>query len=68
MAMMLEQVSDTVLDDKATIGGLKIDKYDGRMSVDANEWLESYVDATNLKVWNDDQRFTNFNQFLFQKR
>jgi hypothetical protein len=70
MAITLEQVrrvvSDAVSGGIATIGGLKIDKYDGRISADATEWLESYVDATNLKGWNDEQRYINFNQFLFK--
>ncbi len=70
MAITLDQVrrvvSDAVSGGIATIGGLKIDKYDGRISADALEWLDSYIDATNLKGWNDDQRFLNFNQFLFK--
>jgi hypothetical protein len=59
-------VSDAVSGGIATIGSLKIDKYDGRISADALEWLDSYIDATNLKGWNDDQRFLNFNQFLLK--
>jgi len=70
MAITLDQVrrvvSDAVSGGIATIGGLKIDKYDGRISADAIEWLESYVDATKLKGWNDEHRFINFNQFLFK--
>jgi hypothetical protein len=70
MAITLDQVrrvvSHAVSGGIATIGGVKIDKYDGRISADAIEWLESYIDATNFKGWNDDQRFLNFNQVLFK--
>ncbi len=57
-------VSDAVTGGLGTIGGLKIDKYDGSISWDAIEWLEEYIDLSNVKNWTDSNRFKNFGHFL----
>ena len=57
-------VNEAVSSSIATLGGFKIEKYDGRISADAIDWLESYTETTALKGWDDIQRFKNFNQFL----
>jgi hypothetical protein len=57
-------VSDAVTGGLGTVGGLKIDKYDGRISWDTIEWLDEYVDLTTVKNWTDTNRFRNFGHFL----
>ncbi len=68
MAVTLDDVrrvvSDAVTEGLGTIGGLKIDKYDGRISWDAIEWLDEYIDLTTVKNWTDINRFRNFGHFL----
>ena len=57
-------VCDAVASNAGALVNKKVDTYDGRISADAIEFIDNYVDVTTSKGWDDQQRFTNFNQFL----
>jgi hypothetical protein len=43
---------------------IRINKFNGKISEYAIEWLEEYEEKANLKNWNNEKKFKHFNQFL----
>ncbi len=53
-------VNDAVSGSLGTVGGLKLDKYDGEISWRCVEWMEDYEELTKIKGWTDQNRLDRF--------
>ena len=40
------------------------EKYKGAIDSEAQNWVDNYEEVTTMKGWTDQERYTNFNQFL----
>ncbi|CAG2107019.1 unnamed protein product [Medioppia subpectinata] len=50
-----------------SVSSIKCEKFDGKISVDAREWLERYEQFANARNLSDDQKMANFSQYLSEK-